>query len=84
MRSWRLEKPEGSRSKKYKRMPESLYLTIRAGRQRTLVAGTGALPSPELHEFIGASVATARAHEAFRPAAGSQVLLASILFRKFH
>src|SRR5271157_3995357 len=47
-------------------------------RQRNLVATTGTLPAPEVHQVIGASVPTARTHEAIRPAAGGQVLLASL------
>jgi hypothetical protein len=55
----------------------------RPGRQRTLVPATGTLPASELYELIGASVATPRAHETFRPAAGSQVSLASLLLDEF-
>jgi hypothetical protein len=52
------------------------------GRQRNLVPTSGTLPTPKLHQFIGASVPTTRAYETVRPTARSQVLLASLLSRE--
>lgn len=52
------------------------------GRQRNLVPTSGTLPTPKLHQFIGASVPTTRAFETVRPTARSQVLLASLLSRE--
>src|ERR1019366_5358619 len=47
-----------------------------------LVPTTSALPAPELHQFIGAPVPAARTHEAIRPAASGQILLACFLSGK--
>jgi hypothetical protein len=47
--------------------------------QRNLVPTSGTLPLPPLHQLVRASVSTTGAHEAIRPTACGQVLLAGRL-----
>src|SRR5215831_19645232 len=50
----------------------------RPGCQRDLAPAPRTLPTSLLHQFIGPTVTTARTDEAIRPAAGCQVLPASL------
>jgi len=73
IRSHQVSRPEPNRQRRFRVMQKC------PGRKGDLIPTTGALLAPQSHEFVSAPVPASRADEAFRPAALSQILLASLL-----
>ena len=55
----------------------------RSGRQRNLMPTTGALPTPQLHQFVCSPLSASSTNEAIGPATGGQVLLTRFIAREF-